>query len=52
MNNNQVDAATKYQIESNNKYADFSKQSSDKGTNTTESIIKIIQQQADNKESE
>lgn len=52
MDNNKIDVATKYQVELNSKYSDYSKQSSDNGANTTESIIKIIQQQTNNKESE
>ena len=53
MDNNRVDIATKYQVEINNKYSTYSKQGADNGTNTTETIIKIMQQQAyNNKESE
>ena len=54
MNNNHVDVATKYQVELNNKYSDYSKKGSNSGKNTTESILKIIQQQTNSssKESE
>lgn len=54
MENNKIDIATKYHIELNNKYSDYSKQGNNNGKNTTESILKIVQQQAgsNNKESE
>ncbi len=54
MDRNQVDVATKYQVEFNSKYSDYSKQGDDSGKNTTESILKIVQQQvgSNNKESE
>lgn len=54
MENNKIDVATKYQVELNSKYSDYSKQGNDSGKNTTESILKIVQQQAvsNNKESE
>lgn len=46
MDNKKVDIATKYQVEFNSKYSDYSKQGNNSGGNTTESILKIIQQQA------
>lgn len=54
MDRNQIDIATKYQVELNSKYSDYSKQGNNSGKNTTESILKIVQQQtgSNNKESE
>lgn len=54
MDNNRVDVVTKYQVELNSKYSDYSKQGIDNGSNTAESILKIIQQQtnATNKKGE
>lgn len=55
MDNKKVDIATKYQVELNSKYSDYSKQGNNSGGNTTESILKIIQQQTNsnnNRESE
>lgn len=52
MDGNKVDIATKYQVELNNKYSDYSKQGINKGNTTTESILKIVKQQANNNESE
>lgn len=46
MDNKKVDIATKYQVELNSKYSDYSKQGNNSGSNTTESILKIVQQQA------
>lgn len=52
MDKNLIDVATKYQVELNSKYSDYSKQGSDSGKNTTESILKIVQQQADSNKKE
>lgn len=54
MDRNRIDTATKYQVELNSKYSDYSKQGdNNNGKNTTESILKIVQQQTrfNNKES-
>lgn len=45
MDNNRVDVATKYQVELNSKYSDYSKKGTNSNGNTAESILKIIQQQ-------
>lgn len=47
MNNNKIDIATKYQIELNSKYSNYSKQGSENGSNTADLILKIKQQQID-----
>jgi len=47
MGNNNIDIATKYQVELNSKYSNYSKQgSSVNGTNTAKNILNIIQQQS------
>lgn len=47
MRNNNIDIATKYQVELNSKYSNYSKQSSSgNGTNTAKNILNIIQQQS------
>lgn len=54
MDNGKIDIATKYQVELNSKYSDYSKQGSNNGRNTAETILKIMQQQSNqnNKKSE
>lgn len=54
MDNNRIDVATKYQVELDSKYSDYSKQGTNSGSNTAESILKIIHQQtnATNKKGE
>ncbi len=57
MGNDNIDITTKYKVELNNKYSNFSKQgSSENGTNTAKNILNITQQQSNtnnnNKESE
>lgn len=58
MGNKSIDIATKYQVELNSKYSNYSKQgSSENGTNTAKNILNITQQQSNiknsnNKESE
>lgn len=52
MDGSKVDIATKYQVELNSKYSDYSKQGTNKGNTTTESILKIVQQQTNNSNNE
>lgn len=57
MGNDNIDITTKYKVELNSKYSNFSKQgSSENGTNTAKNILNITQQQSNsnnnNKESE
>lgn len=54
MDSNRINIATKYQVELNSKYSDYSKQGTGSGSNTAETIMKIMQQQSNqnNKKSE
>lgn len=47
--NYNIDIATKYQVELNSKYSNYSKQGSDSGTNTTNTILNIKKEQSSNK---
>lgn len=54
MDNGKIDIATKYQVELNSKYSNYSKQGNNSSGNTADSILKIKQQQttATNKKGE
>lgn len=47
--NNNVDIASKYQVELNNKYSTFTKQGSSNGEITKEKLIQAVQQQLNTK---
>lgn len=47
--NNDVDIASKYQVELNSKYSTFNKQGSLNGENVKNKLIQAVQQQLNNK---
>lgn len=46
--NHDIDIATKYQVELNSKYSNYSKQGSDRGSNTANNILNIKREQSNN----
>lgn len=48
MGNDNINIATKYQVELNSKYSNYSKQGINKGNNTSNTILNIKKEQANN----
>lgn len=50
--NNNVDIASKYQVELNSRYSNYSKQGSSNGTNSANDIINVKKEQSNNNNKE
>lgn len=48
MGNDNINIATKYQVELNSKYSNYSKQGINKGNNTSNTILNIKKEQVNN----
>lgn len=52
MENGKIEIATKYRVDADNRFLKYTKQGSDNGTNTKETIIKVMQQQQQSNKNE